>query len=105
MFLNCNDLPPVRPSIGDTFLYVKFPNKYTEDPILPNEKKSDPDLKDMLQRPSFANRMMWFIIEEYIGFLRSGQEFVKPIPEDKSETEDANEAEGEDLIVALSKSL
>jgi hypothetical protein len=48
--------------------------------------------------------MMWFIIEEYMGSLRSGQEF-KPIPEVKSETEYANEAEGEDLIVALSKSL
>ncbi len=39
-----------------------------------------------------------------MGFLRSGQEF-KPIPEVKLETEDANEAEGEDLIVELSKSL
>jgi hypothetical protein len=105
MFLNCNDLPPVRPSIGNTFLRVKFPNKYTDDdPVLPNEKKSDPDLKDLLERPSFADGMMWFILDEYMGFLRTGQKF-RPIPEVKSETEDANETEGEDLIVALSKSL
>jgi hypothetical protein len=103
MFLNCNDLPPVRPSIENTFLRVKFPNKYIDDePVLPNEKKSDPDLKDDLQLPAFADGMMWFILEEYIGYLHSGQKF-RPIPEVKSKTEDANEAEGEDLIDALSK--
>ncbi len=37
-----------------------------------------------------------------MGYFRSGQTY-KPIPEVKSETEDANEAEGEDLIDALSK--
>ncbi len=46
MFLNCNDLPPVRPAIGNSFLRVKSPNKYIENPELPSEKKSDPDLKD-----------------------------------------------------------
>jgi hypothetical protein len=48
--------------------------------------------------------MLWFILEEYMGYLQSGQTF-KPIPEVKSETEEANETEGEDLIDALSKSL
>jgi hypothetical protein len=103
MFINCNDLPPVRPSIENTFLHVKFPNKYTDDkPVLPNEKKSDPDLKDTLQLPAFADGMLWFILEEYMGYFQSGQTF-KPIPEVKSEMEDANEAEGEDLIDALNK--
>jgi hypothetical protein len=102
MFLKCSDLPPVKPVIGDSFLHVKFPNRYTEDPVLQNEKKSDPDLKDALQLPAFADGMLWFILEEYMGYLQSGQKF-RPIPEVKSETEDANEAEGEDLIVALSK--
>jgi len=37
-----------------------------------------------------------------MGYNQSGQTF-KPIPEVKSETEDANEAEGEDLMDALSK--
>jgi hypothetical protein len=69
MFLNCNDLPPVRPAIGDSFLRVKFPNRYTHDPKLPNEKKSDPGLKDMLQLPAFADGMFWFILEEYMGYL------------------------------------
>jgi hypothetical protein len=102
MFLNCNDLPPARPAIGDSFLRVKFSNRYIDDPKLQNEKKSDPGLKDMLQLPAFADGMLWFILDEYMGYLRSGQTF-KPIPEVKSETEDANEAEGEDLIDALSK--
>ena len=30
MFLNCNDLPPVRPSIGGTLLRIRFPNRYVE---------------------------------------------------------------------------
>ena len=86
MFLNCNDLPPVRPSIGDSFLHIKFPNKYIENPELPNEKKSEPNLKHRLQLPAFADGMLWFIIDEYMGCLQSGQTF-KPIPEVKSETE------------------
>jgi hypothetical protein len=102
MFLNCNDLPPARTAIGDSFLRVKFPNRYIDVPNLQNEKKSDPGLKDMLQLSVFADGMLWFILNEYIGYIQSGQTF-KPIPEVKSETEDANDAEGEDLIVALSK--
>ena len=101
MFLNRNKLPPVRPSTGDSFLHVKFRNKYTEDPVLPNENKSDPNFKDRLQRSSFADGMIWLIVEEYMGFLRSGQKF-KPISEVTSETEEANDAEGEDLLVASS---
>ena len=46
--------------------------------------------------------MLWFILEEYMGYLQYGQT-IKPIPEVKSEKEDANEAEGEDLIDAVSK--
>ena len=49
--------------MGVSFIHVKFPKKYTEDPVLPNEKKSDPDLKHILQRPSFVDGMMWFIVE------------------------------------------
>ena len=58
MFLNCNDLPPVKPAIGDSFLHVNFPNRYIENLELPNEKKSDPDLKDSLQLPAFADGML-----------------------------------------------
>jgi hypothetical protein len=49
VLLNCNDLPPVRPAIGDSFLRVKFLNRYTDEvPNLQSEKKSDPGLKDLL---------------------------------------------------------
>ncbi len=48
-------------------------------PNLQNEKKSDPGLKDLFQLP-FADEMMWFILDEYMGYLQSGQTF-KPIPE------------------------
>ncbi len=102
MYLNCNDLPPGRPSIGDSFLCVKFPNRYTEVPNLQNEKKSDPGLKDLLQLPAFADGMVWLSLEEYMGYLQSGKTF-KPIPEDLAEMEEASEAEGEDLIDTLSK--
>jgi hypothetical protein len=104
MFLNCNDLPPGRFSIGDSILRVKFPNKCIENSELPNEKQSDPDLEDSLQLPAFADGMLWFILDEYMGFLNSGQNF-KPIPEVKSKTEEANETEGEDLIDTLINSL
>jgi hypothetical protein len=58
-------------------------------------------LKDLLQRPAFADEIMWFIPDEYRGFLNSGQKF-RPIQEVKFETEEANdEAEVEDLIDAL----
>jgi hypothetical protein len=69
MFLNCNDLPPVKPAIGDSFLHVKYPNLYTDVPNMQNEKKSDPGLKDLLQLPAFADGMLWFILEKYMGYL------------------------------------
>jgi len=69
MFLNCNDLPPVKPAIGDSFLLVKFPNWYTDVFNMQNEKKSDPGLKDLLQLPAFADGMLWFILEKYMGYL------------------------------------
>ena len=104
MFLNCNDLPPVRPSIGGTFLRVRFPNKYVESPSLPNEKRKDDGLKRRLAIPAFADGMLWLIIDEYRGFLATGKEF-KAIPEVVSETADADEAEGEDIIEAFGKEL
>ncbi len=61
-------------------------------------------MKGALQLPAFADGILWFIIDEYMGYLQSGQTF-KPIPEVKSETEEANETEGEDLIDALGRSL
>jgi phage/plasmid-associated DNA primase len=69
MFLNCNDFPPARPAIGNSFLRVKFPSRYNDEPKLQNEKKSDPDWKDLLQLPAFADGMPWFILEEYMGYL------------------------------------
>ena len=104
MFLNCNDLPPVRPSIGGTFLRVRFPNKYVEAPTLPNEKRKDDGLKRRLALPSFSDGMLWLIIDEYCGFLSTGKEF-KAIPEVVSETADADEAEGEDIIEAFGNEL
>ncbi len=56
-----------------------MPNKYTDDPKLQNEKKSDPGLIDLFKLPASADGMMWFILEEYMGYLRYGQTF-KPIP-------------------------
>jgi len=79
IFLNCNDLPLVRPAIGEFFLRVKCPNRYIDDPNLENEKKSNPGLKDMFQLAAFADGMLWFILDEYVGYLLSGQTF-NPIP-------------------------
>jgi hypothetical protein len=67
MFLNCNDLPPVRPAIGKSFLRVKFPNQYIDDPK--PKRKSDPGLKDLLHLAAFADGMLWFILKEYMGYL------------------------------------
>jgi hypothetical protein len=47
--------------------------------------------------------MLWFILDDYMGYLKSMQGF-KSVPKIKTEMEDANEAEGEDLIVAFNKS-
>jgi len=104
MFLNCNDLPPVRPSIGGTLMRVRFPNRYVESPTLPNEKQKNDDLKKTLELPSFADGMVWLILDEYREFLASGRRF-QAIPEVVEETLSADEAEGEDLITALSDAL
>jgi len=58
MFLNCNDLPPVRPSIGGIFLRIRLPNRYVESHSFPNEKLEADDLKRRLALPSFAGGMM-----------------------------------------------
>jgi len=55
MFLNCNDLPPVRPSIGGIFLRIRFPDRYVESPSFPSENLKDGDLKRRLALPSFAD--------------------------------------------------
>ena len=101
MFLNVNDLPPVRPAIGETFLRIRFPNQYVEEPTLPNHKRKDDGLKRRIAEPSFADGMMWLVLDEYKAFIASGKAF-KAIPEVLTETAAANEAEGEDLIEALS---
>ena len=75
MFLNCNYLPPVRPSIGETFLRVRFPNRYTDSLSFLNENLKDDDLKRRLAVPSFADGMMWLILDECREFLASGLRF------------------------------
>ena len=104
MFLNCNDLPPVSPSIGGTFLHIRLPNRYVESPSFPNEKQKDDDLKDTLKLPSFADGMMWLILDEYRDFLASKKRF-QAIPQVVEDTKSADEDEGEDIITALSSAL
>jgi hypothetical protein len=99
MFLNCIDLPPVRPSIGGTVLRIRFPNRYVESPSFLNEKLKDDDLKKNLALHSFADGMTWLILDEYREFLASGRRF-QAIPEVVEETKSAVDAEGEDLIAA-----
>ncbi len=65
MFLNVNDLPPVRATIGEFFLRVRFPNQYVDEPTLPNHKKKNDGLKRRIAEPSFADGMMWLILDEY----------------------------------------
>jgi hypothetical protein len=101
VFLNVNDLPPVRPAIGETFLRIRFPNQYVDEPTLPNHKRKDDGLKGRIAEPSFADGMMWLVLYEYKSFFASGKAF-KAIPEVLTETAAANEAEGEELIEALS---
>ncbi len=104
MFLNCNDFPPVRPAIGGTLLHIRFPNRYEEMPRFPNEKLKYDDLKRRIAIPSFANGMVWLILDEYREFLASELRF-RAIPEVVEETKSADEAEDEDLITALSSVL
>jgi len=75
MLVNCNDLPPVRLSIGGTFLRIRFPNRHVKSPSFPNEKLKDDDLKRRLALLSFADGNMWLILDEYREFLASGRRF------------------------------
>jgi hypothetical protein len=100
MFLNVNDLPHVRPAVKKFFLWVRFSNQYVDEPTLPNEKAKDDGLKICVVEPSFADGMMWLVLDEYKSFLAFGKTF-KPIPEVVVETAAANKAEGEDIIEAL----
>ena len=102
MFLNVNDLPPVRPAIGEIYLRIRFlANQYVDEPTFHSHKRKDDGLKRRIAEPSFADGMMWLVLDEYKSFLASGTAF-KAIPEVLTETAAANEAEGEDLIEALS---
>jgi hypothetical protein len=103
MFLNCNDLPPVVPSIGNSsLLRIKFPNVYVlnPNPGRTNEKKADGSVKRHISTPSFADGMLWLILDEFRAFKNSGQAFTAT-PEVKEETEESNEAEGQDVVTIL----
>ncbi len=80
---------------------IRFPNRYVESPSFPYEKLKDDDLKRRLALPSFADGMMWLILDEYREFLVSGRRF-QAIPEVVEETKSLDDAEGDDLIAALS---
>jgi hypothetical protein len=82
-------------------LRIRFPNRYVESPSFPYEKLKDDDLKRRLALPSFADGMMWLILDEYREFLVSGRRF-QAIPEVVEETKSLDDAEGDDLIAALS---
>lgn len=102
MFLNCNDLPPVKPAIGNFLLHITFPNVYVlnADPQSSNEKEENVSIKQTITTSSFANGMLWLILDEFLAFTNSGQNF-KPIPEVIKNTEDANEAEDQDPVEIL----
>jgi len=94
MCINCNDFPPVCPSIGVAFLRIRFPNRYEESPRFPNEKLKDDDMKRRIAIPSFANGMVCLILDKYREFRASGLRF-RAILEVVEETKSADEAEGE----------
>ena len=102
MFVNCNDLPPVRPAIGDSFLRIRFPNKYVESPCAPNHKRKDDGLKRRLVDPSFRDGMLWLVLDTYKSFIDAKKAF-RPIPEVLFETQEANHEENEDIVDALSE--
>ena len=61
----------------------------------------DVDLKIRVAEPSFANGMMRLFLDEHKTFFASGKTF-KVIPEVATVIKDANEAECEYLVEALS---
>ncbi len=65
MFLKVNDLPPVHPAIGETFLRIRFLNQYVDEPTLPNHERKDDGRKRRIAEPSFANGMMWLVFDEF----------------------------------------
>jgi hypothetical protein len=75
-----------------------------ESPSPPNEKLKDDDLKRRLAAPSFADGMMWLILDEYRDFLASGRRF-QAISQLVEETKSADEDAGEDLVIVLSSAL
>ncbi len=83
MFLNVDDLPPVCPAIGEIFLRIRFLNQYVDEPTLPNHKRKEDGLNSSIAERSFADGMMWLVLDEYKSFLASGKAF-KAIPEVKT---------------------
>eukprot|EP00873_Tetraselmis_striata_P008379 jgi/Tetstr1/428643/TSEL_018631.t1 len=104
MFLNVNDLPVTKPAIGNSMLRIIHPNVYTKNPTKPNHKLADPAIKHMVQEPSFADGMMWAVLDMYREFKASGRVF-EPIPQVLSATEDANNDEEEDVFVVLEQAI
>jgi hypothetical protein len=102
MFLNCNDLPPVKAAIGNFLLHMIFPNVYVlnANPESSNEKEADESIKQTITTSSFANGMLWLILDEFLAFTNFGQNF-KPILEVITITRDANEAEEQHHVEIL----
>eukprot|EP00873_Tetraselmis_striata_P003441 jgi/Tetstr1/423705/TSEL_014339.t1 len=100
MFLNVKDLPVTKPAIKNSMLRIVHPNVYTKSPSKPDHNPSDPAVKHIVQEPSFADGMLWAILDMNRDFKASRRVF-EPIPEVMSATEDAINDKEEDMFVIL----
>jgi hypothetical protein len=85
-------------------LRIIHPNQYVKEPTKRCHKPADPAIKEFVQDEAFADGFLHLVLDIYRLFKASGNVF-QPIPQVMTATEEANEAEEEDIIQVLSEAI
>ncbi len=63
-----NDMPEITPKdsgIKTRLRVVRFTKRFVERPVLPNELKADPAIKELLNTDAWRNAVFWLIMDSY----------------------------------------
>jgi len=82
LFIFANDMPKISPSaecVSSKIVPVNWSISFVDDPVMPTEKKKDPNMSDLYKQPEYGDAFFHIIREEYAKWKASGYaEIVLP---------------------------
>jgi len=83
LFIFANDMPKISPSadcVASKIVPVNWSISFVDDPVMPTEKKKDPQMSDKYKQPEYGDAFFHIIREEYAKWKASGFAEIK-LPE------------------------